>query len=85
MWKTISTMFSQKCFTFLPIHDEWFPASIGKEVMSKLETAGVDATFLEVKSPYGHYATTEEPEKWVPQVEGFLRQLDSTVVNSEGS
>lgn len=58
--------------------DEWFPASIGEEVMSKLLHAGVNATFLEVKSRLGHYATTEEPEKWVPQAEKFLRQLDVT-------
>jgi homoserine acetyltransferase len=56
--------------------DELFPASIGKDVMSKLSRAGVDATFLELKSRHGHYATTEEPEKWVPAAEKFLRQLD---------
>jgi len=55
--------------------DEWFPASIGKEIMSKLSRAGVDATFLEVKSRHGHYATIEEPEKWVPEAEKFLRRL----------
>ena len=55
--------------------DEWFPASIGKDVMSKLLGAGVDAVFLQVYSPHGHYATTEEPEKWVPEAARFLRQL----------
>jgi homoserine acetyltransferase len=44
--------------------------------MTKLRSAGVDATFLELQSPHGHYATTEEPEKWVPQVRRFLEQLD---------
>ena len=46
--------------------------------MSKLSRAGVDAKFLEVKSRHGHYATIEEPEKWVPEAEKFLRQLDVT-------
>ena len=58
--------------------DELFPASVGEEVMSKLAGAGVDATFLEVKSRLGHYATTEEPEKWIPAVPEFLKQLDAT-------
>jgi hypothetical protein len=43
--------------------------------MSKFVSAGVDATFLEVKSRLGHYATTEEPEKWIPEAEKFLRGL----------
>lgn len=57
--------------------DEWFPSSIGKEVTSKLIEAGVDAKFLEVHSRYGHYATTEEPEKWVPEAEKFLQALNT--------
>ena len=57
--------------------DEWFPSSIGKEVTSKLIDAGVDAIFLEVHSRHGHYATTEEPEKWVPEAEKFLQKLNT--------
>ena len=67
-----------RLFYVLADTDELFPASIGEEVMSKLSSAGVDATFLEVKSRLGHYATTEEPEKWVPEAEKFLRQLAVT-------
>jgi homoserine O-acetyltransferase len=65
-----------RLFYVLTDSDEIFPASIGAEVMTKLRSAGVDATFLELQSPHGHYATTEEPEKWVPQVRRFLEQLD---------
>jgi homoserine O-acetyltransferase len=57
--------------------DEWFPARIGKDVMAKLAKAGVEATFLEVKSRHGHYATSEEPEKWVLAVRQFLERLDT--------
>ncbi len=67
-----------RVFYVLADTDELFPASVGKDVMSKLSSAGVDATFLEVKSRYGHYAMTEEPEKWVPEAEKFLKQLDVT-------
>jgi homoserine acetyltransferase len=45
--------------------------------MQKLERCGVDATFHELKSPYGHYATTEEPEKWTPIASRFLQSLDA--------
>jgi homoserine O-acetyltransferase len=55
--------------------DEWFPASIGKDVMQKLARAGVDAAFHEVESRYGHYATTREPEKWMPVAARFLEGL----------
>jgi homoserine acetyltransferase len=64
-----------KVFYVLADTDELFPASIGKAVMTNLLSAGIDATFLELKSRYGHYATTEEPEKWVPQAEKFLKRL----------
>lgn len=57
--------------------DEWFPSSIGKEVTSKLIDAGIDAKFLEVHSRYGHYATIEEPEKWVPEAKCFLKSLST--------
>lgn len=56
--------------------DEWFPSSIGKEVTSRLTEAGVDAKFFEVHSKKGHYATTEEPEKWVPEAKLFLRSIN---------
>lgn len=55
--------------------DEIFPAAIGAGVMARLRGAGVDATYLEINSPHGHYATTEEPEKWTPQVRRFLTEL----------
>jgi homoserine O-acetyltransferase len=56
--------------------DEWFPASIGKDVMAKLLSAGVDATYHEVDSPLGHFATTEEPDKWVPAAAEFLSRSE---------
>lgn len=57
--------------------DELYPASIGAETMRKLAAAGVDAEYLEVKSALGHYATTEEPEKWVPAARRFLQELSA--------
>ncbi|MDA5093935.1 alpha/beta fold hydrolase [Aliiroseovarius sp. KMU-50] len=61
--------------------DEWFPARIGRDVLEKLHSAGVKADYCEVNSPLGHYATTEEPEKWVPTAREFLNR----VVVSKGS
>ena len=66
-----------KVFYVLCDTDELFPASVGEEVMRKLANAGIDAAFLEVKSRLGHYATTEESEKWIPAVQEFLKRLDA--------
>lgn len=55
--------------------DEWFPAREGPAVMERLRNAGVDATFHEIHSALGHYATSEEPEKWTPLARDFLRRL----------
>jgi homoserine O-acetyltransferase/O-succinyltransferase len=66
-----------KLLYILADSDEWFPASIGKNVMQKLKNFGVDAAFHELKSPYGHYATTEEPEKWTPIAARLLQNLEA--------
>ena len=55
--------------------DELFPASMGREVTTALRMAGVETTFHEIRSSLGHYATTEEPEKWVPAAMRFLREI----------
>jgi homoserine O-acetyltransferase len=55
--------------------DQWFPSSIGEEVTNKMTDAGVDAKFVEIHSSKGHYATTEEPEKWVPEAKALIRSL----------
>ncbi len=67
-----------KVFYVLCDTDELFPASVGQSVMATFRSAGVDATYHEVTSRLGHYATTEEPEKWVPQAKEFLRGLRSS-------
>ncbi len=67
-----------RVFYVLADTDELFPASVGRDVMSKFSSSRVNATLLELKSRYGHYATTKEPEKWAPEAKKFLRQLDAT-------
>lgn len=64
-----------KVFYVLCDTDELFPASIGAEVVSTLRRAGVDITYHEIRSRLGHYATTEEPEKWTPAAAAFLAGL----------
>jgi len=66
---------SAKVFYVLCDTDELFPASVGQSVMAVFRSAGVDATYHEINSPLGHYATIEEPEKWSHEVEEFLRGL----------
>jgi len=64
-----------KVFYVLCGTDELFPASVGQSVMSTFRNAGVDATYHEVNGHLGHYATTEEPQKWTSEVAAFLRGL----------
>jgi len=52
--------------------DKLFPPSIAPDVMGKLKAAGVDATFFELKSPYGHLASRADAEKWAPTLKAFL-------------
>jgi homoserine O-acetyltransferase len=64
-----------KFFYVLADTDEFYPAEIGEDTMMKLRRAKVDTTYLEIQSLLGHYATTEEPEKWVPSAKRFLDAL----------
>ena len=57
--------------------DEWFSASLGEDVMAKFRDAGVDARFHQIHSELGHYATTEEPDKWAPVASEFLSRACS--------
>jgi homoserine O-acetyltransferase/O-succinyltransferase len=52
--------------------DKLFPPSIAPDVMGKLKAAGVDATFFELKSSYGHLASRADADKWAPTLKAFL-------------
>lgn len=55
--------------------DEFYPASMGKGVVENMRAAGAQVIFHEVHSLMGHYSTSVEPEKWVPQARAFLHDL----------
>lgn len=58
--------------------DTLFPAaSLGAPVMAKLKEAGVDATYCELASPYGHLASGRDAAKWAPALRGFLERLEA--------
>lgn len=52
--------------------DLWYPPAVGRAQVDRLRAAGVDATYLEIHSMLGHYATTEEPGKWAAAAKAFL-------------
>ncbi len=54
--------------------DEWYPPAVGRALEALLHANGVDVRYHEVHSALGHYATTEEPEKWVPVARKFLEK-----------
>jgi homoserine O-acetyltransferase/O-succinyltransferase len=56
--------------------DVLFPPSIAGGVMTKLESAGVEATFFELDSDYGHLASGADSAKWAPALREFLARLD---------
>jgi homoserine O-acetyltransferase len=55
--------------------DQLFPPSMGARVMDRLRTAGVDATYVEIDSDFGHLASGREAEKWAPALRAFLDHL----------
>jgi homoserine O-acetyltransferase len=55
--------------------DVLFPPSIAPGVMAKLAAAGVDATYVEIDSDYGHLASGNDSGKWAPALRAFLDHL----------
>ena len=55
--------------------DVLFPPSLAPAVMAKLRAAGVDATYFEIDSDFGHLASGADWPKWAPALAGFLANL----------
>jgi homoserine O-acetyltransferase/O-succinyltransferase len=55
--------------------DVLFPPSIAPEVMRTLGGAGVDATYVEIDTEFGHTASGREWAKWAPALRDFLADL----------
>ena len=47
---------------------------LAEPTMAHLQANGVDATYVEIDSPYGHLAPTEDWQKWAGDLEAFLDQ-----------
>jgi homoserine O-acetyltransferase/O-succinyltransferase len=55
--------------------DQLFPPSMGARVMGRLQAAGVEATYVELDSNFGHLASGRESDQWAPALEAFLERL----------
>ena len=55
--------------------DQLFPPTMGARVMGRLQAAGVDATYVEIDTDYGHLASGREAEQWAPALRRFLERL----------
>jgi homoserine O-acetyltransferase/O-succinyltransferase len=55
--------------------DQLFPPSMGARVMGRLQAAGVEATYVELDSNFGHLASGREANQWAPALHAFLERL----------
>jgi homoserine O-acetyltransferase/O-succinyltransferase len=55
--------------------DQLFPPTMGARVMGRLQAAGIDATYVEIDSDFGHLASGREAEQWAPALQRFLEGL----------
>lgn len=55
--------------------DQLFPPAMGARVMGRLQAAGVDATYVEIDSDYGHLASGRDAEQWAPALRSFLERV----------
>jgi len=69
------TAIKSKVLYVLSRTDQLFPPTMGARVMGRLQTAGVDATYVEIDSDFGHLASGREADKWAPALRAFLQRL----------
>ncbi len=55
--------------------DKLFPPTIVPDVMAKLKTAGVQATYFEIDSELGHLASGPDGDEWGPALKTFMATL----------
>lgn len=66
---------SARVLYVLSTTDTLFPPSLAAPVMAALKAAGVDATYFELDSPYGHLASGRDAGKWAPALQDFIEML----------
>ena len=54
--------------------DTRFPPDLAEPMMAHLKASGVDAKYVELDSPYGHRAPSEDWAKWAGDLERFLNE-----------
>jgi len=54
--------------------DSLFPPDLGPPTVAKLQGFGVDATYFELDSPYGHRAPAADWQKWAGALNDFLNR-----------
>ena len=57
--------------------DVLFPPALAATVMPKLQAAGIDATYVQIDSDFGHLAAGADGDKWAPALRAFLDRLRS--------
>jgi homoserine O-acetyltransferase/O-succinyltransferase len=57
--------------------DVLFPPALAATVMPKLQAAGIDATYVQIDSDFGHLAAGADADKWAPALRAFLDRLGS--------
>ena len=55
--------------------DVLFPPRLAPDVMARLRAAGVDATYVEIDSDFGHLASGADCAKWAPALRAFFERL----------
>jgi homoserine O-acetyltransferase len=55
--------------------DTLFPPTIASDTMNAFHSAGVEARYLELQSPFGHIASNTDAAKWADSLTEFLRQV----------
>jgi homoserine O-acetyltransferase len=55
--------------------DALFPPALAQTVMPALRAAGIDATYVEIDSDFGHLAANADAAKWAPALRAFLDGL----------
>ncbi|SOE70834.1 homoserine O-acetyltransferase [Burkholderia sp. D7] len=55
--------------------DQMFPPTIAPQIMNQLRDTGVRATYYEIASRFGHFASGIDAAQWAPRLKAFIDEL----------
>ncbi len=74
--KDFARLKGRKALYVLSRSDHDYPPSTAPAIIARMRAAGADATYFEIDSDLGHFASGADAAKWAPRLRAFMASLE---------